>query len=98
MQQQYMVEFDLPDVFVDEFIAHIPQQEKQINILMSQGIVKSYALSLNNCKLWLIIGADSEFQIMNIIEKLPLSEFMIPSIMALMFHKSSQLMPELSLN
>lgn len=98
MKQFYMVEFDLPKIFEDEFVARIPEQQKQIDLMMSRGIVKSYSLATNHSKLWMIAGGDSEFEIMEIISKLPLSEFMIPSIMPLMLHNSSQTVREFSLN
>jgi hypothetical protein len=98
MKQEYMVEFNLPDVFVDEFISKIPQQRKQIEDLMTRGIVKSYSLALNYSKLWMIVSADTEFDIMKILEDLPLSNFMIPSIAPLMFHKANKTVREFSLN
>jgi len=98
MKQEYMVEFNLPDVFVDEFISRIPQQRKQIDALMTRGIIKSYSLALNHSRLWMIVSADTEFDIMKIIENLPLSDFMIPSIVPLMFHKANKTIREFSLN
>ncbi|BDS10498.1 hypothetical protein [Aureispira anguillae] len=98
MKQFYMVEFELLDVFTNDFLNKIPQQQQQIDRMMAKGIIKSYSLSLNRSKLWLIAGAENEFEVMEIIAQLSLSEFMIPSIMPLMFHNSSQTVREFSLN
>ncbi len=98
MKQYYMVEFDLPPAYIDEFTNRIPEQQKQIDILMTKGIIKSYSLAQNHSKLWMITSADSEFGIMEIISKFPLSDYMIPSIMPLKVNKSNQTLRELALN
>ncbi|MDC0230916.1 hypothetical protein OAK19_03035 [Aureispira] len=98
MKQFYMIEFDLPQVYINEITNRFTEQQKQIDIMISKGIIKSYSLAQNHSKLWIITSADSEFGIMEIISKLPLSDFMIPSIMPLKFNKSNQNLRELALN
>lgn len=98
MKQFYMVEFDLPEALIEEFSARISEQQKQIDLMMTKGIVQSYSLSQNRSKLFLVAGADSEFEIMRLISTLPLSNFMIPSIMPLMFHCATQTARAASLN
>ena len=93
-----MVEFDLPEVYVDKFINRISEQLKEIDKLMAKGIIKSYSLAQDYSKLWIITRSDSEFGIMKIINKLPLSEYMIPSIIPLKLNKSNQVLRELALN
>lgn len=98
MQQFYMVEFELLDAFTNDFLEKIPKQQQQIDLMMSKGIIKSYSLALNRSKLWLIAGAEDEFGIMKIIDKLSLSEFMIPSIVPLMFHNTNKPVRTFTLN
>ena len=98
MKQYYMVEFDLPPVYIDVFTNRISEQQKQIDIMMTKGIIKNYSLAQNYTKLWMTISADSEFGVMEIISILPLSEYMIPSIMPLQVNKSNQTLRELALN
>lgn len=85
-----MVEFDLPAMFANDFIARIPEQQKQIDLLIKKGVIKLYSLAKNQSKLWLIANGQSEFEIMELISKLPLSNFMIPSISSLSFLHTAQ--------
>ena len=97
--QHYMVEFVLPELSVDVFRERLNEQQKEIELLMAKGIIKNYSFAKDYSKLWLIANADSEFGIMKIISKLPMNDFMIPSIMPLMFSKtSSQVVREYALN
>jgi muconolactone delta-isomerase len=98
MQQFYMVEFDLPSMMAPEFLARIPEQRNRIDELMAEGQIRSYSLSTNRSKLWMIVIADSEHEVMHLIGELPLSDFMIPSINPLMFHHSTESMMAISLN
>jgi len=98
MKQFYMVELELPELFVQNFTDQIKEQRKKIEEFMSQGTIKSYSLSLNRSKLWMILSAYSEFEVMDIISDLPSSEFMVPSIAPLMFHNTNQQVPSFSLN
>lgn len=93
-----MVELELPELFVQNFTDQIKEQRKKIEEFMSQGTIKSYSLSLNRSKLWMILSAYSEFEVMDIISDLPSSEFMVPSIAPLMFHNTNQQVPSFSLN
>lgn len=98
MKQFYMVEFDLPELFVEKFTHQLTEQRQKIDDFMRQGLVKNYSLALNRSKLWMTVSAYSEFEVMDIISDLPLSEFMVPSIAPLMFHNSNQQVPSFSLN
>lgn len=98
MQQFYMVDFELPEVFVPEFLALIPEQRLKIDSLMAEGSIHSYSLASNRSRLWMIVLADSEFEVVTIINELPLSTFMISNIFSLMFHHSTQSLISMSLN
>ena len=93
-----MVEFDLPDPFPIEFVQRIPQQRNMVNYMLAEGKIKSYSLSLDRTKLWSVFVAESEFEVMELIAQFPLSDWMRPSIQELMFHNSSDMVLQFSLN
>ncbi|NJL75325.1 MAG: hypothetical protein HC892_10120 [Saprospiraceae bacterium] len=96
--KQFMVEFDLPDPFPIEFVQRIPQQRNMVNYMLAEGKIKSYSLSLDRSKLWSIFVAESEFEVMELIAQFPLSDWMRPNIQELMFHNSSDMVLQFSLN
>ncbi len=98
MRKAFMIEFDLPQVFTEEFMALIPKQRYVLNELMSRGEVQSYSLALDRSRLWMIAVGQTEFEVMELIEQLPLSIFMTPDISELMFHNTASLSLEFSLN
>lgn len=93
-----MVEFELPEQFSDEFVALIPDQRTMIDRLLMEGKVRTYALAMDRSVLWMIMDAESEFEVLEIIAGMPLSDHMEPYISELMFHDSSEIVHEFSLN
>ena len=59
-----MVEFELPEELSDDFLALIPEQREVVDRLMTQGKIRSYALSLDRSVLWVVMEAVSEFEVM----------------------------------
>ena len=84
-----MVEFELPEVIAKEFLDKIPQQRQTVETLIEQGVVKSYSLAQNRSRLWMVVSAQTEFEALRVIGKLPLSRFMIPSIAPLLSHDAT---------
>jgi Muconolactone delta-isomerase len=96
---QFMVEFDLPVPFPEEFIVKIPQQRLAINTLLEAGKIHSYSLSMERNRLWCIVNAETEFEVMDIIHDFPLIDYMKYTINELMFHNSVMMrVPSFSLN
>ena len=96
---QFMVEFDLPSPFPEAFIAKIPLQRIAINQLLEAGKIHSYALSMDRERLWCIVNAKDEFEVMDILAEFPLRDFMTPHITELMFHNAVVFkVPAFSLN
>jgi muconolactone delta-isomerase len=96
---QYMVEIQLPATMTEEYTEKIPAQRKKINELMEQGRLMSYALSEDRIKLWCVVRAESEFEVMSLISEFPLIDFMEPTICKLMFNNVVALrLPMFSLN
>jgi len=96
---QYMVDIDLPEDVTEEFVALIPEQRAQINDLMASGTVISYTLSLDRTKVWAIINANNTAEVQEILEAMPMVDFMASTIYELAFHNvAGSGLPAISLN
>lgn len=93
-----MVEFEMPEIFTEEFVALIPRQRYVINQLLGKRIIHSYALAGDRSKLWVVVNAESEWEVLEIIGQMPLYDFMKPNIHELMFHNSADAVLQFSLN
>lgn len=98
MTKSFMIEFDLPEEPTEEFFSLIPRQRYAINNLMADGKIKSYSLAIDRSRLWVIAEAVSEFEIMEIINDMPLSSYMTPTISELLFHNTAEALVPFSLN
>ncbi|GAB2800224.1 hypothetical protein GCM10027275_52830 [Rhabdobacter roseus] len=96
---QFMVEITLPKVMTEDFAAKIPAQRQKVNEMMEQGQLMSYALSGDRSRLWCVVKADSEFEVMTLVSEFPLIEYMDATISELMFNNVVALrLPLFSLN
>ena len=98
MKKKFMIEFELPEELTEEFMALIPEQRQVVNQMMSDGMLKSYSLAMDRSVLWVIVEANSEFEVMELIAQMPLSDHMHPYISELMFHNEAEVMSPFSLN
>jgi len=98
MKKRYMVEFELPDELSQDFLSLIPAQKAMVSKLFSKGLLKSYSLAVDNSVLWAVFLAESEFEVLELISDLPLSDFMTPYISELMFHNNDSNILQFSLN
>ena len=97
--KQFMVYVRLPDQLTEEFQSLIPKQRAMINSLMRKGIIISYTLSLDRSQLWVVMDAESEINVIEVLAEFPLIHFMKPEIHELMFHNSIYVnVPRVSLN
>ena len=97
--KQFMIYIKLPEVKTEEFNSLIPQQRSMVNSLMRKGVIISYSLSLDRTELWVVMDADSEINVIEVLAEFPLIHFMKPEIHELMFHNSIYVnVPSLSLN
>ena len=85
---QYMVDFTLPKILSEEFLRLIPAQRAKVNKLFRDGKLINYALSLDNSKMWAILHAGSELDVMEILSELPLTRFMKVKINTLTFYNT----------
>lgn len=98
MKKIFMVEFEMPEIFTEEFVALIPRQRYVINQLLAKRVIHSYSLANDRSRLWIVVNADSEWEVMDIIGQMPLNDFMKPNIHELMFHNSAEAVLHFSLN
>jgi len=85
---EFMVEMDLPVPFDDEFLSQIPRQRAVINRLMNEGVVTSYAVSIENGKLWMTMLAEDESHVFAAISEFPIIRHVESRISKLAFHNS----------
>ncbi len=97
-EKQYMVEFDVYYQIDGEFEAKIPKQRNAISRLFEQKKLLAYSLSKERTKLWGVFLVSSESELIQIIEKLPLTPYMDYDYSELMFHNGLSLIPSMSLN
>lgn len=94
-----MVEFDLPSPFTNEFIALIPEQRLVINQMLEDGRIQSYALSFDRERLWCIVNANNDFEVLDVINEFPLIDQMKYQMTELMFNNSVVMkVPAFSIN
>ena len=93
-----MIEFELPEELTEEFLELIPDQRILTDQLMAQGIIRSYSLSMDRSVLWVVMEATSEFEVMEIIAGMPLCDYMQPYVSELLFHNSTEVYHQFSLN
>jgi hypothetical protein len=96
---EYMVEINLPVPFDEEFLSLIPRQRAIINKQLNEGIITSYAVSIESGKLWASILAESESEVFEIISYWPIIDKITYEINKLAFHNSASLaIPKFSEN
>ncbi|MGK0390903.1 MAG: muconolactone delta-isomerase [Maribacter sp.] len=96
---QYMVALNLPEEMDMQFINLIPKQRKMVNDLFTEKVLLTYTLSLDRKRLWATILAETESEVIEIMESFPLTQFMTYEIHPLMFNEIAEIgMPAISLN
>ncbi|MEO8211390.1 MAG: hypothetical protein ABI840_12595 [bacterium] len=96
---EYMVEIDLPIPFDNEFISLIPKQRDVINKLMGERIISSYAVSIEEGKLWTTILGESENKVIDALLEFPIIDLVEYKISKLAFHNNIGFtVPQFSLN
>ncbi len=93
-----MVEFEVPQPLTPEIIALIPDQRETIDSLFMAGKMLSYSFAMDRSKLWAIVLAENESELLQIIDKLPMTYMMDYDYSELMFHNTVHMVPSMSLN
>jgi len=96
---QFLVDFTLPDFLSEEFMELIPYQRAMVNRLFKEGRLLNYALSLESSRLWLVLNAVTEDEAENMVNELPLTQFMSFEVSMLTFYNSMEpITPDFSMN
>jgi len=96
--EQYLVEIFLPE-FTEEFFELVPAQREYIDKCMSRGSIRSYSLSADRSKLWVIFTTKDEGEMMRALKRFPIIKWINYKTYPLMFHNSMEMMlPSISLN
>ena len=66
----------MPPVLNDRFTSTIPAQRAKINQMFSSGKIVSYAVSLENLKVWAVFNAETEGEANDLARELPLTKYM----------------------
>jgi hypothetical protein len=98
MKKAYMVEIELPEEPDLEFYRLIPDQRAAINKMMEAGKILSYSLSLDRMRLWVVMAAESEFDVLDCVGDFPMIQYMKPEVTELMFHQMATSLLPISLN
>ncbi|MBI5915874.1 MAG: hypothetical protein HY842_10885 [Bacteroidetes bacterium] len=75
-------------MLTEDFLRQIPHQRAKVNKLFRDGKLINYALSLDNSKIWAIVNANSELDVLELISQLPLTRFMQYKINTLTFYSA----------
>jgi muconolactone delta-isomerase len=87
--KEYMINIALPLEWTQEFVMKIQLQRQHINKLFDTGKLLSYSLSEDRSKLWVILIALNENDLLNMLSQFPLIDYMDVEYTELMFHNTS---------
>lgn len=95
----YMVDIDLPEELTPEFMNLIPYQRAYITKMMKKGNIANYSLSFDRQKLWVVVKAESSFEVKQIISDFPIFNYIRFDIHNLLFHDTNSITtPQMWLN
>lgn len=93
-----MVEFDVPETLSEDLLDLIPEQREAIDLLFSGGKLLSYTVANDRTRVWAVMIAGSESELISIIDELPMTPYMDYDYSELIFYNTVHLMPAMSLN
>ena len=92
---QAIITFDMDE----EFMTLVPPHRTYINYLMNKGIIDTYAVSMEVQKSWITINANDKKQVIDYLDKSPLSKYWDYEIVELFVYDSqSTRLPAVQLN
>ena len=92
---QALISFDMDE----EFMTLVPPHRTYINYLLNKGIIDSYAVSMEVQKSWITINANDKKQVIDYLDKSPLSKYWDYEIVELFLYDSqSTRLPAVQLN
>jgi hypothetical protein len=92
---QAIITFDMDE----EFMTLVPPHRTYINYLLNKGIIDTYAVSMEVLKSWITINANDKKQVIDYLDKSPLSKYWDYEIVELFVYDSqSTRLPAVQLN
>jgi hypothetical protein len=92
---QAIITFDMDE----EFMTLVPPHRTYINYLLNKGIIDSYAVSMEVQKSWITMNATDKKQVIDYLDKSPLSKYWEYEIVELFVYDSqSTRLPAVQLN
>jgi len=92
---QAIITFDMDE----EFMTLVPPHRTYINYLLNKGIIDSYAVSMEVQKSWITMNATDKKQVIDYLDKSPLSKYWEYEIVELFVYDSqSTRLPAVELN
>ena len=92
---QAIISFDMDE----EFMTLVPPHRTYINYLLNKGIIDSYAVSMEVQKSWITINANDKKQVIDYLNKSPLSKYWDYEIVELFVYDSQSTgLPAVQLN
>ena len=92
---QAIISFDMDE----EFMTLVPPHRTYINYLLNKGLIDSYAVSMEVQKSWITINANDKKQVIDYLDKSPLSKYWDYEIVELFVYDSqSTRLPAVQLN
>jgi hypothetical protein len=92
---QAIITFDMDE----EFMTLVPPHRTYINYLLNKGIIDSYAVSMEVQKSWITMNATDKKQVIDYLDKSPLSKYWDYEIVELFVYDSqSTRLPAVQLN
>jgi muconolactone delta-isomerase len=96
---QFMVDFSMPALLTERFTRKIPEQRALVNEYFNEGKLVSYAVSIEKGRVWAVFNAESETEVNEMVQSLPLTRYMRYSIATLTFYNILAMrMPQFSIN
>ena len=94
----FIVESEIPQISNDMMLV-IPRHIRVIQQLMADEVVLTYAVSNDRKKWWCHIKAENEYEVMDILGKMPIMPFLKPQIHPLLIYNHAEYnLPKFSLN
>lgn len=95
MKYQVVLNFEL----TEQFMTLVPEHREIVSDLIDEGVLESYAVSMESQRVWMIFNATSKKQVLTHIRRSPLYNFFKIEVEEIFVYDGMLMrLPELSLN
>lgn len=95
---KYMVEFEIQHYYKTQIEEILEDQKQAIANYIYEGMVFSFSIANDFSHIWMIFLADSESEMINFIENMPITKYCDYNYKELYIHHTVQFIPENSMN